>query len=53
MAWYDPIIIFFALMGILMIIFSSHEKKNMVYWGVILLIGSLIVKAFLWIESLI
>jgi hypothetical protein len=53
MLWYDPLIIFFALLGILIMAFSSHEKRNMMYWGLILLLGALIVKAFLWFESLI
>ena len=53
MAWYDPIIIIFAVTGILMMAFSSHNNKHLMHWGLVILLLSLIAKAFLWFESLI
>ncbi|MDP3992194.1 MAG: hypothetical protein Q8P79_01655 [Nanoarchaeota archaeon] len=53
MVWYDPIIITFAVIGILMMAFSSHHNKHMMHWGLTLLLLSLVAKAFLWFESLI
>ena len=52
MAWYDPFIILVAVIGILMIFFNAHHKRNVTI-GLSLLFGALIVKAFLWFESLI
>jgi hypothetical protein len=49
--WYDPIIILFALAG-LVIIFTAHHNKHAFHWGLVIFFLALITKAFLWFESL-
>jgi len=52
MAWYDPLLILVFLAGILLLIFShGHNKRNMIL-GMVLTLGALIIKAFLWFEGL-
>jgi hypothetical protein len=53
MAWYDFLLIFLFLVGVLIMIFGpSHDKKS-TFWGLLLMVSALIIKAFIWFESLI
>ena len=55
MAWYDPILILTFVTGLLIMAFSHHSDyhhRRAITWGVILMIGSLIIKVFLWLESM-
>ncbi len=53
MVWYDIPIIFVGVIGLLLIIFSSYDNRKMMYWGVILIIAALIVKASIWFAGLV
>jgi len=53
MAWYDPLLILVFVTGFLLIVFSHYHHRRAVLWGLILILASLIIKAFLWLESMI
>jgi len=53
MAWYDPLLIFVFIVGFLLIAFSQYHHRRAFTWGVILMLTALLIKAFLWFESLI
>lgn len=53
MAWYDPILIFFFVAGLLLMALSSFNNKRLMYWGLFIAIATLIIRAFIWIESMI
>ncbi len=53
MVWYDIPLILLFLAGILILIFNSIHNKKATFWGLLLMVLALIIKAFLWFESLI
>ncbi|MEK6840341.1 MAG: hypothetical protein AABX79_00080 [Nanoarchaeota archaeon] len=56
MLWYDPLLIIAFVTGLLFLFFSHHSEhhhKTFILWGMVLMLGSLITKAFLWLESMI
>ncbi|GIU68161.1 MAG: hypothetical protein KatS3mg001_011 [Candidatus Pacearchaeota archaeon] len=46
MAWYDPILLIFFIVGIILILFSHYHGKMWVY-GFVLVFASAIIKIFL------
>jgi hypothetical protein len=53
MQWYDPLLILTFFIGVFIIAFSHYHQGKASIWGWVLILVSLVVKAFIWFESLI
>jgi len=53
MVWYDILLIFLFITGVLIMVFSSIHNQKSTFWGLLLMILALTIKAFVWFEGLI
>ncbi|MCX6749653.1 MAG: hypothetical protein NTW17_02825 [Candidatus Pacearchaeota archaeon] len=53
MAWYDILLILLFITGVLIMVFSPIHNKKSTFWGLLLMVVALVIKAFFWFESLI